>query len=95
MFRYPAVLLAAVLLILGAAHTASAQGMSFSFGGSYQTPEENIRLSQWYDHLLQVSPRFRAYRMRRECNPINWPSLHSDCLASFDRYEPVLAGFYR
>lgn len=88
-------LLAAVLLISAAAHTASAQGMSFRFGGFYQTPEENIRRSQWYDHLLQVSPRFRAYRMRRECNPINWPALHGDCLASFDRFEPLLVGLYR
>jgi len=76
-------------------HAAAAQGMGYAYGRHYQGPEENIRLSEWYDYLLRVNPRFRAYRVRRECGPINWPSLRGDCIASFDQYEPMLAGGYR
>jgi len=52
--------------------------------------------SEWYVYLLRVNPRFRAYRVRRECGPINWPSLRGDCIASFDQYEPFIGprGWY-
>ena len=82
-------LLAAALLvsIAGAAHAA---GMSYSFGSRYESPERNNYLSARYDYLLQTNLRFRRYRMWKECHPINWPSLHAECIASFDQYEPVL-----
>jgi hypothetical protein len=48
----------------------------------------NVIESRHYDRLLQISPSFRAARMRRECGPISDPQLRADCLASFDVYEP-------
>jgi len=74
---------------------ADARSMGYSFRGypSRADPQVNIWLSQRYDHLLQVSPAFRHYRMRRECSPINWPGLRAECLASFDQYEPMLVAY--
>jgi hypothetical protein len=61
-----------------------------SAGGLHETPAENVRKSEMYDHLLSTNPRFRAYRMRKECGPIaNDPEFRHDCLASFNVYEPV------
>jgi hypothetical protein len=76
---------------------ADAQSMGYSFGGypSRTDPQVNIYLSQRYDHLLQVSPGFRAYRTRKECSPINIPPLRRDCIASFDQYEPMLVAYGR
>jgi hypothetical protein len=55
-----------------------------------ETPAQNVRKSQWYDHLLSTNPRFRAYRIRKECNPLaNDRELRNDCIRSFDIYEPV------
>lgn len=48
----------------------------------------NVIESRRYDRLLEVSPGFRHFRMRKECRPITDPQLHQDCLASFDQYEP-------
>jgi hypothetical protein len=48
----------------------------------------NVMESRHYDRLLEVSPGFRHYRMRKECGPINDPQLRSNCLASFDQFEP-------
>ena len=53
-------------------------------------PAVNNYLSARYDYRLQVSPRFRRYRMWKECHTITWPGLRPECLASFDRFEPVL-----
>jgi hypothetical protein len=65
---------------------AMAQGMRFS----YQPPEQNVAQSARYDNLLETNPSFRAYRMRKECNPINFEQgLRQDCVASFDQFEPV------
>ena len=67
-----------------------------SAGGLHETPAENVRKSQMYDHLLSTNPRFRAYRMRKECGPIaNDPELRRECIASFDVYEPVRPGHRR
>jgi hypothetical protein len=67
-----------------------------SSGRLHETPAENVRKSQWYDHLLSTNPRFRAYRIRKECNPIvNDPELRRDCIGSFDVYEPVTPGYRR
>jgi hypothetical protein len=62
----------------------------------HETPAENVRKSQWYDHLLSTNPSFRTYRIRKECNPIvNDPELRSECIGSFEVYEPVRAGYRR
>ena len=67
-----------------------------SSGRSHDTPAENVRKSQWYDHLLSTNPSFRTYRIRKECNPIvNDPELRRECIGSFDVYEPVRPGHRR
>ena len=60
--------------------------------GNWRAIQANNRWSERYDHLLEVNPRFRAYRMHKECSPIGLPNLQSDCLASFQQYEPAMYG---
>src|SRR6195256_5015091 len=50
----------------------------------------NVIESRHYDALLETNWRFRQARMRKECGPIGDPQLHSDCLASFDQFEPMV-----
>jgi len=52
----------------------------------------NIMESAQYERLLQTDLGFRQARMRQECGPIADPQLRAQCLASFDRYEPVMTG---
>jgi len=67
---------------------AMAQPMSYRI----ETPLQNVTASERYDHLLEVDANFRAYRMRKECNPIDFETgLRQDCVASFDQFEPVAA----
>ncbi|MBV9861632.1 MAG: hypothetical protein JO267_05735 [Alphaproteobacteria bacterium] len=87
------------LMMVAFAASASAQGMSYSYshwyrgnGPWWESPEQNVRRSARYDHLLQVSLRFRRYRMWKECHSIEDARLHADCIASFDQFEPVLPG---
>ena len=82
-----------VSVVAVAAYPAAAATMSYRYNGPWETPAQNNARSAYYDHLLQVNPGFRAYRVRKECNPIDFvPALRQDCVASFDQYEPVLAG---
>jgi hypothetical protein len=79
-----------------AMQAAPVPSKAHSSARSHETSAENVRKSQWYDHLLSTNPRFRAYRIRKECGPIiNDPQLRRDCVASFDRYEPVRRGHRR
>ena len=85
---------AAAVFVSLAADPASAQ-MRYRFAPAHswrQSPEVNNYLSARYDWLVSHSPRFRAYRMWKECRTINDPQLHQSCLASFDQYEPMQAG---
>jgi hypothetical protein len=88
----------AAIMGLAAVATTSAQAAAVpnkahSYGRSHETPAENVRKSQWYDHLLSTNASFRTYRMRKECNPIvNDPELRRDCVGSFDVYEPLRPG---
>src|SRR3954451_15292745 len=59
--------------------------------GDWSARRNNIE-SAHYDRLLEVSPGFRMARMRKECGPISDPQLHSQCMASFDQYEPSMVG---
>ena len=60
-----------------------------SSGGSHETPVENVRKSQWYDHLLRTNGSFLRYRTHKECGPIvSDRYLRNDCIRSFDKYEP-------
>jgi hypothetical protein len=54
-------------------------------------PQRNIVESQEYERLLQTNPSFRMARIRKECGPITDPQLRSDCIATFDQYEPLVA----
>jgi hypothetical protein len=79
-----------VALVATSMQASSVPRKAHSAGGLHETPAENVRKSQMYDHLLSTNPRFRAYRMRKECGPIaNDPELRHDCLASFNVYEPA------
>jgi len=49
----------------------------------------NVIESAHYDRLLQTNMGFRHARMRKECGPISDPQLRSQCLASFDQFEPT------
>lgn len=59
--------------------------------GDWSARRNNIESAR-YDRLLQTNMGFRQARMRKECGPINEPQLRSQCLASFDQYEPVMTG---
>ena len=83
-YLYPLVAVIALGCLMA---QASAQSMSYSLS---ETPEENVRKSQWYDYLLSTNAGFRTHRMAKECRPIvNDPPLRGDCVSSFDTYEPV------
>ena len=95
MSRYVRSLGAALFVGMLAAYPAAAANMAYRFHGHWESPELNNLRSAQYDRLLQVSPGFRAYRTRKECSPIDFvPALQQDCVASFDQYEPRIAGGY-
>ena len=90
MSKYVRLLGAAAAIGLLASLPAVAQPMRYS----YETPEQNNYLSAQYDQLLETNMGFRHHRMRKECNPIDFvQALQQDCVASFDQYEPVAAGY--
>ena len=87
--------LARTLLIAGASvllgFQAQAQGLSYSL--DRKDPQVNIALSEQYDRLLETSRHFRAFRIVKECRPINLHPLHNDCVGSFDQYEPFRGAY--
>jgi hypothetical protein len=89
MSKFPQLLGAVAVIGLMASYPAHAQ-MAFHYNGPVETPEQNNIRSAHYDWLLETHPGFRAYRMRKECNPIDFEqNLRQDCMSSFDQYEPV------
>ena len=54
----------------------------------HETPAQNVRKSQHYDHLVATNRSYRAYRMRKECGPIRDADLRASCVGSFNAYEP-------
>src|SRR6266481_8209770 len=54
----------------------------------HETPAQNVRKSQSYDHLLSTNAGFRTSRMRKECGPIRDAELRANCIGSFSAYEP-------
>jgi hypothetical protein len=80
---------AAAVIGLLAYSPAHAQ-MAFHYNGPAESPRQNQIRSAHYDWLLENHPGFRAYRERKECNPIDFEqNLRQDCFSSFDQYEPV------
>jgi hypothetical protein len=65
-----ATILGLAALATSSIQTAAAPSKAYSSARLHETPPENVRKSQWYDHLLSTNPRFRAYRIRKECDPI-------------------------
>jgi hypothetical protein len=55
----------------------------------HETPVQNVRKSQSYDHLVRTNAAFRSSRVRKECGPITDPVLRTDCIGSFSIYEPM------
>ena len=53
-----------------------------------ETPAQNVRKSQHYDHLVATNSSYRAFRMRKECGPIKDVELRVSCVGSFNEYEP-------
>ena len=60
-------------------------------GDVHWNPQRNLMEAQRYDRLVETNPAFRQARIRKECGPITDPQLRSDCIASFDQYEPPVA----
>ncbi len=52
-----------------------------------ETPAQNVRNSQRYEHLVSTNSSFRASRMRKECGPIGDPELRADCVGSFSAHQ--------
>ena len=77
----------AAAVVLAAASVQAAPVLNTRHAKSHETPAQNVRKSQQYDHLVNTNPGFRAVRMKKECGPIREPGLHSSCLASFGEYE--------
>jgi hypothetical protein len=76
-------------LAASSTQTAAAPSKAHSSARLHETPAENVRNSQWYDHLLSTNASFRRYRTHKECNPIvSDRDLRNDCIRSFDNYEP-------
>jgi hypothetical protein len=54
----------------------------------HETPAQNVRKSQRYDHLVATNNSYRAFRTRKECGPIRDADLRASCVGSFNAYEP-------
>jgi hypothetical protein len=79
----------AASVVLAAASVQAAPVPNTRHAKSHETPAQNVRKSQQYDHLVSTNPGFRAARMKQECGPLRDPGLRSSCLASFGEYEPA------
>ena len=75
-------------VVLAAASVQAAPVPNMRHATSHETPAQNVRKSQQYEHLVSTNPGFRAARMKKECGPIRNPELRSTCLDSFSAYEP-------
>jgi hypothetical protein len=78
----------AAAVVLVAASVQAAPVPNTRHANAHETPAQNLRKSQQYDHLVSTNSGFRAARMKKECGPIRDPGLRSTCLASFREYEP-------
>jgi hypothetical protein len=45
--------------------------------------QRNVAESRSYERLLHTNRGFRQARIRKECGPIDDPTLHQQCVASF------------
>ena len=63
-------------------------GPRFNAGDRAGLAARNNAESAQYDRLLEISPAFRAGRIRKECGPITDIQLRQNCFASFNEYTP-------
>jgi hypothetical protein len=91
MVRIIAAVISAIVVLASIPSADAAYYMKYSVSRGHRTsPSVNNYLSARYDFLLQTNPRFRKYRMWKECHTITFPELRADCIASFDRFEPII-----
>jgi hypothetical protein len=45
---------------------------------------QNVTASDRYEQMVHTSPGFRQARIQKECGSINEPSLHQQCVDSFN-----------
>ena len=48
-----------------------------------ETPQQNVRLSNQYQAMVDRNAGFRNARMHKECDPIASPELRQECMNSF------------
>jgi hypothetical protein len=77
-----------VALAATSIQAAPVPNKAYPHGKWHETPAQNVRKSQAYDHLLTTNAAFRNSRVRKECGPIKDPALRNDCVGSFSVYEP-------
>jgi len=77
-----------VVLAATSVQAAPVPNKAYPHGKWHETPAQNVRKSQAYDHLLTTNAAFRSSRVRKECGPIKDPALRNDCVGSFGVYEP-------
>ena len=46
--------------------------------------QQNVRQSEQYERAICGNAAFRAKRIKQECDPIDDPQLHQNCVATFD-----------
>ena len=71
------VMTAALVALLAAAGVAAQQMPGDPVAAA------NVQQSQRYEALVHTNPTFRAKRIAEECDPINDPQLHAQCVDSF------------
>lgn len=54
--------------------------------GGWSAQQNRIE-SRHYDRMVATNPGFASFRARKECGPITLPSLHAQCIQSFNTYE--------
>jgi hypothetical protein len=67
-------------------------GPQASPGDTNWSARRDVIQSRRYDRLLETNLAFRRFRERKECAPLTLPTLRRQCFASFQQYEPVIAG---
>jgi hypothetical protein len=77
-----------VALAATSVQAAPMSSKTYPHGKWHETPAQNVRKSQMYDHLVSTNAAFRSYRMRKECGPIRDAELRANCVGSFSVYEP-------
>ena len=82
-------LIGLAVLAATSAQAAPTSSKVYPHHKGHETPAQNVRKSQQYDHLVSTNGAFRSSRVRKECGPIRDPALRASCVGSFNAYEPA------